>query len=91
MSNTGKIVQVIGAVVDVQFEPGKVPQPIGGGAYPTRGGKGSIWFGGGGELSQSPRTPGAPNGGLTDGHIVTYHLYLSLYPLSAVCTRTQGH
>ena len=26
MSNTGKIVQVIGAVVDVQFEPGKVPE-----------------------------------------------------------------
>ena len=26
MSNTGKIVQVIGAVVDVEFEPGKVPE-----------------------------------------------------------------
>lgn len=26
MSNIGKIVQVIGAVVDVQFEPGKVPE-----------------------------------------------------------------
>jgi F-type H+-transporting ATPase subunit beta len=26
MSNTGKIVQVIGAVVDVKFEPGKVPE-----------------------------------------------------------------
>jgi F-type H+-transporting ATPase subunit beta len=26
MSNTGKIVQVIGAVVDVQFEPGKIPE-----------------------------------------------------------------
>lgn len=26
MSNTGKIVQVIGAVVDVRFEPGKVPE-----------------------------------------------------------------
>ena len=26
MSNTGKIVQVIGAVVDVQFEPGQVPE-----------------------------------------------------------------
>tara|TARA_Y100000588_G_scaffold58738_1_gene57188 strand:- start:579 stop:2000 length:1422 start_codon:yes stop_codon:yes gene_type:complete len=26
MSNTGKIVQVIGAVVDVQFEPGNVPE-----------------------------------------------------------------
>jgi F-type H+-transporting ATPase subunit beta len=26
MSKTGKIVQVIGAVVDVQFEPGKVPE-----------------------------------------------------------------
>jgi F-type H+/Na+-transporting ATPase subunit beta len=26
MSNTGKIVQVIGAVVDVKFEPGKIPE-----------------------------------------------------------------
>ena len=26
MSNTGKIVQVIGAVVDVKFEPGQIPE-----------------------------------------------------------------